>query len=366
MSFSETAWSLPSRIALASQCGAVAGALLLAACQSPQIQPAKVEAPKPPPARQGYYKVGAPYQMNGIWYYPALDLSYDETGVASILPPNFREDLTANGESFDQNALAGAHKTLPMPSVVQVTNLDNGRQIQLRINDRGSYEPGRILQMTRHASELLGMPAGGLARVRVRIMPTESIQVASLAGGPGGAALPGQALDPQPQASPRGDVTSQSLAPAAGTRPSLPQPVAPSSPPPAVNTFTPTPPAVVAAPPVQVAAAGTQRPTPVPASKPAAPTRVTTTLVLPETVRTVPVQRTQLYIQGGAFTRGDNADRARAKLARFGAAQVTATRRGKETLYRVRLGPLANIDEADRLLSRVLASGLTEAKIVVD
>ncbi len=106
--------------------------------------------------RQGIYKVGQPYQIDGTWYYPAEDWTYDETGIASWYGEQFHGKYTANGEIFDLNALTAAHRTLPMPSVVQVTNLDNGRSIELRVNDRGPYARGRIIDLSRRAAQLLG------------------------------------------------------------------------------------------------------------------------------------------------------------------------------------------------------------------
>ncbi|HTH18117.1 MAG TPA: septal ring lytic transglycosylase RlpA family protein, partial [Magnetospirillum sp.] len=82
------------------------------------------------------YKVGKPYQVGGVWYYPKEDFDYDETGIASWYGPDFHAKTTANGEVFDQNAVTAAHKTLPMPSVVRVTNLENGRSLIVRVNDR--------------------------------------------------------------------------------------------------------------------------------------------------------------------------------------------------------------------------------------
>src|SRR4029077_10732267 len=79
------------------------------------------------------YKVGQPYEIDGVWYYPAVNYDYDETGVASWYGPGFVGHMTASGEVYDDNGLTAAHKTLPMPTLVRVTNLENGRQIQLRI-----------------------------------------------------------------------------------------------------------------------------------------------------------------------------------------------------------------------------------------
>ena len=116
------------------------------------------------------YKVGNPYQVNGVWYYPAVDYNYDQTGIASWYGPGFVGHATANGEEYDQDALTAAHKTLPMPSLVRVTNLENGRQIQIRINDRGPFVNDRIIDLSRRGAQLLGMVNNGTAKVRVQIM----------------------------------------------------------------------------------------------------------------------------------------------------------------------------------------------------
>src|SRR4051794_1532263 len=129
----------------------------------------------------GGYKIGEPYQVKGVWYYPKEDFSYDETGIASWYGPGFHAETTANGESFDQNEVTGAHKTLPMPSLVRVTNLENGRSIIVRINDRGPFVPGRIVDLSRRGAQLLGFESQGSAKVRVSILPTESRAIATAA-----------------------------------------------------------------------------------------------------------------------------------------------------------------------------------------
>ena len=86
------------------------------------------------------YKVGNPYKINGKWYYPAIDYDYNEVGIASWYGPGFHGKKTANGEIFDQNKISAAHRTLPMPSIVKVTNLDNGKVLEnIRVNDRGPF-----------------------------------------------------------------------------------------------------------------------------------------------------------------------------------------------------------------------------------
>lgn len=116
-------------------------------------------------------KVGRPYQIAGQWYTPAVDEDYDEIGIASWYGPGFDGRPAANGEIFDENKVSAAHKTLPLPSYVQVTNLDNGKQLYVRINDRGPFVDDRIIDLSKKAAELLGSKNTGVARVRVRVAP---------------------------------------------------------------------------------------------------------------------------------------------------------------------------------------------------
>ena len=111
-----------------------------------------------------------PYQIRGRWYYPAEDADYEEVGMASWYGPGFDGRPTATGERFDQNALTAAHKTLPLPGLVEVTNLDNGRTVVLRVNDRGPFVDERIIDLSRGAAEELGLLQRGVGRVRVRYL----------------------------------------------------------------------------------------------------------------------------------------------------------------------------------------------------
>jgi rare lipoprotein A len=117
--------------------------------------------------QKGTYKVGNPYQIEGVWYYPAEDPDYGETGIASWYGKPFHGRRTANGAIYDMNALTAAHRTLPMPFQVRVTNLDNGRSLVLIVNDRGPYARGRIIDVSRRAAQLLGFQKKGTALVRV-------------------------------------------------------------------------------------------------------------------------------------------------------------------------------------------------------
>lgn len=119
-----------------------------------------------------------PYQVRGTWYTPRYDPNYDEVGLASWYGGKHDGRPTATGEIFRQNEASAAHKTLPLPSIVEVKNLDNGRKIKVRVNDRGPFVDGRIIDLSREAAEELGMLEKGLARVRVRYVgPAEPKRV---------------------------------------------------------------------------------------------------------------------------------------------------------------------------------------------
>ena len=124
---------------------------------------------------ESIYKIGTPYKINGKWYYPAVDYDYEEIGIASWYGPGFHGKKTANGEIFDQNKVSAAHRTLPMPSVVRVTNLDNGKVLpKVRINDRGPFAGNRIIDLSKKAAKELGFVNRGIARVKVEILENES------------------------------------------------------------------------------------------------------------------------------------------------------------------------------------------------
>lgn len=129
----------------------------------------------------GDFKVGNPYTIKGVTYYPKESYSHTQTGLASWYGPGFHGKRTANGEIFNRNELTAAHKTLQMPSMVRVTNLENGRSLVVRINDRGPYAHGRIIDLSEKAAELLGMKNKGTAKVRIDVMEQASRIVASAA-----------------------------------------------------------------------------------------------------------------------------------------------------------------------------------------
>jgi len=171
--------------------GAIAlGTLALAACNSNtrltsrvdprygvSASPRVIEPGQPVPKGGGTYRVGKPYMVAGRTYYPEENRRYRREGIASWYGEDFHGRLTANGEIYDMDAISAAHPTMPMPSYARVTNLENGRSIIVRVNDRGPYAPGRIIDLSTGTAKALGTYGQGLARVRV-----EYVGRAGLAG----------------------------------------------------------------------------------------------------------------------------------------------------------------------------------------
>lgn len=124
----------------------------------------------PLPRGGGHYQLGEPYQVAGRWFTPREQPGYDEVGVASWYGPQFHRRQTSNGEWFDMNYLTAAHATLPLPCYAKVTNLQNGREVIVRINDRGPFVGDRVIDLSRQAAVVLGYKEQGKTRVRVEYL----------------------------------------------------------------------------------------------------------------------------------------------------------------------------------------------------
>jgi len=270
------------------------------------------------PARGGY-KVGNPYQIDGIWYTPKEDYSYAEEGVASWYGPDFHGKRTANGERYDMHALTAAHRTLPMPSLVRVTNLENGRSAILRINDRGPFARSRILDVSKRAADALGFIGQGTARVRVEILAEESIALK-------------ERLQRGESDFAQAPVQVASLASSGG----------PSS---AVQRSDLSPPVSSAPAPRAVPAVAR---TPAPAAQ------------------TVAAVVTGSYVQVGAFGDPTNAARLKDRLSALGRVEIVpvSTASGS-VLHRVRLGPFADARTAESVLTEARSSGFPDARLVM-
>ena len=122
----------------------------------------------------GIFKIGSPYKIYGIKYYPSINNNYNQNGLASWYGDKFHNKKTANGEIFNKYELTAAHKTLPLPSIVKVTNLINGKEIIVKVNDRGPFVGDRIIDLSFQAAKEIGMVQDGTAKVNVKFLKEET------------------------------------------------------------------------------------------------------------------------------------------------------------------------------------------------
>jgi rare lipoprotein A len=301
--------------------------VLLAACSSTPRRSASHAPPLPPapgniadavPRAEPRSSHGNPpfYDVNGQRFQVLASAdNYIERGVASWYGPDFQGHNTSSGERYDMYAMTAAHKTLPIPCYARITNLSNGRSVVVRINDRGPFVGNRIVDLSYSAATRLDIVRTGTAFVELRTV------------GPGNFAEP--ATTP----------IITAAAPAA-----VPVPVAAPS-------------ATVGAAPADVEAA--------PPSPAGAPVEVPPPVAAPVEPVSVPVA---LYIQVGAFADEGNAQRLITRLQNAGVPRVfsIASADSGRMLRRVRIGPIATVEEFDRLAAQLAALGYPEARLAND
>jgi rare lipoprotein A len=326
--------------------GSLAGAL--SACGSSSRGGAGV-------AQRGSYKIGAPYKIDGVTYTPQEEFNRTETGVASWYGPGFHGKSTANGERYDQSERTAAHRTLQMPAIVRVTNLDNGMSTVVRINDRGPFARSRIIDLSRTAAQELDVVRNGTARVRIDQLPAESMAVRDVAIAGGGPAeqnaavaqvASGQRTAPAPT------VAAAPPPPQVVAPPPQPQPVfVPTQPaPPPVWPTTPQPPSVE----TPVASSGRGGGVTVASlASGAAPAASTSALA-----------GGSFYVQTGAFSTMENAERQRGAVRSYGVSEVSQASAGGRDVWRVRVGPYTTADAASIVADRLKRSGYGDARVV--
>jgi rare lipoprotein A len=278
---------------------------------------AAAPAPAAPAAEEGAQpwlereRVGPPYQASGQWYVPTPEPGYAQTGTASWYGPTFHGQRTASGETFDQDALTAAHPTLPIPSLVQVTNLENGREVIVRVNDRGPFVGERLIDLSRGAARALGFEQAGHAQVHVRYLGPAPRRV-SADGSVAPASLPSPAPVPVPAADDREE----------GPRSLLPPPTSSTD---------------LAGAPVEEA------PYRAPAPAYAAPVAG------------------GYFVQVGAYSDLMNAHRVRDAVGAAGPVVVDTRQTATAELFRVRVGPYTSREEADAARRTVASLGYGES-----
>lgn len=284
--------------------------LALAGCSRP-----------PAIAPQPRYEVGQPYQLGGFWSYPREAFSLVETGLGVVLA-EAGPRRSANGEVWEGAAMLASHRTLQLPAIVTVTNLENGRALTLRVNDRGPEQAGRMVGVSRRAGELLGVAPGAAFQARLEVQAEASRALAE--------GLPGNRPVLALIAAPVGRVERESLAPPEGAR------------------------------------AGAVR---------AAPARAAVAEVTEATAANLPPLRLAEELRQGAPAPGRlfldagnyfTPALAQRQAGRIGGRAEAVGPRSRQQEFRVRAGPFGSVAGADAALGRARAAGFPELRIVVE
>lgn len=287
---------------------------------------------------QGYFKIGSPYKIKGKRYYPKETYNHTETGTASWYGPNFHGKQTANGEIFNKYELTAAHRTLQMPSLIEVTNLSNGRSVVLRVNDRGPFAHNRVLDVSERAAELLGFKNAGTTKVRIKVLAEESLRVAEIAKtGKTTRGMENRYNDDRDPADPP-------IVQVASERLTQTQPQTEIASVQEDYLYDPFGPAQKV--PGKIDNTGRFLPDPV--------------------VKNTINPSGQIFIQAGSFGNELNARNLSGRLGSIAPSNVTPVDVKGDVYHRVRLGPFTNMAQAQSILSRVAASGQSNAIIVVD
>ena len=336
-------------------CGAAALLASLAACGSSSKGGAGT--PGSSVAQRGTYKVGQPYKIDGVTYTPKETFNLTETGTASWYGPGFHGKSTANGERYDQADRTAAHRTLQMPAIVRVTNLENGRSTVVRVNDRGPFARSRVIDLSRTAAEEIDMVGKGTARVRIDQLQAESLAVKDVALSGGGPAEQQQAVAQL----------------ASGSRPAptpapAPAPVVAPPPPVMQASYEPPPPAPAAPAQTVYAAPPPRTATPFGAPRSASGDVPPTIASLSATTAaaTPSSQLNGFFVQVGAFSTQENAEKQRSAVRSYGNPEVSQGSANGRDVYRVRLGPYTTQDAAGIVADRLKRSGYGDARVVAE
>ncbi|MCA3560915.1 MAG: septal ring lytic transglycosylase RlpA family protein [Aestuariivirga sp.] len=282
----------------------------------------------PVPWGGGRHHVGKPYQVAGEWFTPRDQPGYDKKGTASWYGEAFNRRKTSNGEWFDMNRLTAAHATLPLPSYAKVTNLENGREIVVRINDRGPFVDTRVIDISKAAAAELGYLNQGTARVRVQYLGPAPLN------DNGGRHL--MAMNTELE---RG-TPARTLIAAAGRRKD--KSAAGSA-----IVAQAKPGKRVAAPAVETVA---YQPPPEPE--------------VPAPAEAAPTGDISYFIQLGSFADGGNAARVRDRFSAVWPVQFIELSGAAGPIYRVRLGPISGSEDAQTALSDAQSAGFTDARLI--
>lgn len=258
--------------------------------------------PDTPEENEKFFKLGKPYKIDGKWYYPQHNENYSEVGMASWYGPGFHNEYTANGEVFDKYEMTAAHRTLPLPSMVRVTNLENNRSVVLRVNDRGPFAGARIIDVSKKAAKKLGFLEKGTAKVRVTYLPKETAALFPASTHPMN--VPGKTRIAKK--APLTKVVSRSLMPEAEA--SVPK-----------RTYNET-------------------------SK----------------------SSSLIYVQAASFTDKNKAQNSLKKLQNHGKTSIVTAEVNNKKFFRVKIGPFSSEKSANKVLKQISSEGFNNAFIITE
>ena len=274
----------------------------------------------------GRYHVGKPYQVAGRWFEPKEQPNYDKKGMASWYGEAFNRRKTSNGEWFDMSRLTAAHATLPLPSYVKVTNLDNGRDVIVRVNDRGPFVGTRIIDVSKRTAEVLDFKRKGKTEVRVQYI------------GPAPLNDNGSHLVAMNKELERGTPMRKMIAAADRRKGKAPAE--------AVQVAAAKPKKKAQPKPAEYETAAYERP------------------AEPEAVAEPVATEVTYFVQLGSFTDADNAARVRDQFAAVWPVQFIELSGASGPVYRVRLGPISSSDDAQTALIDAQTAGFGDAKLI--
>lgn len=273
------------------------------------------------PAIKGDRKIGKPYAVLGKTYYPISNSEgFKQKGIASWYGKDFHRKKTANGERYNMHAMTAAHPILPLPTWVRVTNLENGKSVVVRVNDRGPFLHGRVIDLSYRAAHAIDMAKQGTAPVLVEALPTDGSLLRSAGRG---------------EFYPANKVSSHGVS--APEEPVIPK----------YRGFT-------------------NRVSQIPKVKPVE--------VIEEqpkgshfTSKTQKLTNTRIFVQVGAFGSLENAEKQVTELKDvYENTKIMLTERSGQTLYRVRIGPYTVVADADEVLSQVVRQGYQSAVMAIE
>ncbi|MET0431590.1 MAG: septal ring lytic transglycosylase RlpA family protein [Hyphomicrobium sp.] len=347
------------------------------------------------PKGGGSFKLGSPYKVAGRWYVPRDNPNYDEYGVASWYGADFHGRRTANGEVFDARAMTAAHPTLPLPCYAYVTNVDNGRTVLVRVNDRGPYVNDRLIDMSYAAAKQLGFVSKGRARVRVRFaglapLNGDDSRERQFLASQDRRQQPGDPRIAQPRTYASADDGASALPAEASDRwdpnayrAALAGKSVPASPAPARRARTLAQTASIAEGNFGEGRMSLAAPEPVDEPQPFAPATAdgggqpyepersdSDATYSNASYSTSSVSGSayagRTYVQVGIFRDRSNAERLRRELGSLGPVEVAPLQSGNGAqVYRVRVGPFSQ-DDASRAQGRIAAYGVGNTAIVAD